>query len=300
MANAAPSREAFTPDPESALPPRLVRPGDLLGEWEADAQAAHEARRTGQARGPVTGLPRLDLELGGAFAPGLHVAHGQPGAGKTAFALQTATSSGTPALYVTAEMSPLELLRRHTARVTSTFLGRLKSGELTPDASLALARQAVAAAPGLMIADATQAHAGTSWLRMAARVAKGDSPYLLIVVDSVHSWAEAAPDVADEYVGLNAGLASLQSLAAQLDCAILAIAERNRASMKGGLSAGAGSRKFEYRGETVLDLERDPDAREDAGGEVPVVIKFAKNRNGAAGRKVELRFHGALQRFREA
>jgi replicative DNA helicase len=296
---AAPTREAFTPDPESAPLPRIVRLGDLLSEWEADARAAHRARLTGQARGPVTGLPRLDQELGGALAPGVHVAHGQPGAGKTAFALQAATSSGTPALYVTAEMSPLELLRRHTARVTNTFLGRLKSGELSPEASLALARQAAAAAPDLVIADATQAYASPAWLRMAARAAKGESPHLLIVVDSVHSWAEAAAGVEDEYTRLNAALATLQTLAAQLDCAILAIAERNRASMKGGLSAGAGSRKFEYRGETVLDLERDPDAREDAAGEVAVAVKFAKNRNGAAGRKVELRFHGALQRFRE-
>src|SRR5690349_126228 len=130
MAQAAPSREDIHTDPEHTPLPRIVRLGDLLGEWEADAHAAYAARVSGQARGPVTGLLRLDQELGGALTPGVHIAHGQPGAGKTAFALQAATRCDCPCLYVTAEMSPLELLRRIAARVTETFLGRLKSGEL--------------------------------------------------------------------------------------------------------------------------------------------------------------------------
>lgn len=49
-------------------------------------------------------------------------------------------------------MRPLELLRRVTARVTGTYLGRLKSGELDPPTSLRLARQWVAAAPRVVIA----------------------------------------------------------------------------------------------------------------------------------------------------
>ena len=43
-------------------------------------------------------------------------------------------------------------------------------------------------------------------------------------------------------------------------------------------------------------MEKPPDA----GGEVPVFLTVSKNRNGTAGRKVPLMFHGALQEFREA
>jgi hypothetical protein len=43
-------------------------------------------------------------------------------------------------------MAPLELFRRHTARVTSAFLGRLKSGEFDPAYSVGLAKKAAAAA----------------------------------------------------------------------------------------------------------------------------------------------------------
>ena len=67
----------------------------------------------------------------------------------------------------------------------------------------------------------------------------------------------------------------------------------------GGLSAGAGTRKIEYGAETVIDLSAEKDVQPDAAGEIPVVLTLAKNRNGAPGRKLYLRFHGPLQRFRE-
>jgi replicative DNA helicase len=290
-----------TPDTPSENAPRLARLGDLLGEWEADARAANEARVTQTPRGAVTGLGALDRELGGALVPGTHILHAGPGVGKTAFALQAAASCGCPALYVTCEMSRLELFRRHVARVTSTYLGRLKSGELLPADSLTLAKRGAAAAPRLTIADATTAPASPMWIRAAAEATRDTAEHFLLVVDSVHSWADAIAEGAPEYEALNAGLAALRQLASGLGCAVLTIAERNRASMtSGGLSAGAGTRKIEYGAETVLELSRKEDAIADAGGEVDIALKIAKNRNGSPGGKLSLKFQGALQRFREA
>ena len=241
--------------PGALAAPRLMQLSQLLGEWEADAQAAFDARVNGIARGPITGLVKLDAFLGGLLSPGLHIVHGSAGVGKTAFALQVATSCGCPALYVTCEMRPLELFGSITARVTNTFLGRLKSGELAPADSLALARQACATAPGLALADATQAFAEVNWLQTAAQAARGEARHVLLVVDSLHSWSEGASDVLTEYDALNAAIAALRALAGTLGCPVLAIAERNRMSMKtGGLSASAGSRKFEYGAETVIGL----------------------------------------------
>jgi replicative DNA helicase len=68
----------------------------------------------------------------------------------------------------------------------------------------------------------------------------------------------------------------------------------------GGLSAGAGTRKLEYAAETVIELQREADAKENAYREIPITLKIAKNRHGAPGPKVELLFNGALQQFREA
>ena len=154
--------------------PHLFRLGELLGEWENDARAAHDARVKGIARGPVTGITAIDREMGGALCPGVHIVHGQPGAGKTAFTLQVATSCGCPCLYVTCEMAPLELLRRHTARVTRTFLGRLKNGELTPLDSLLLARRACTEAPLLAMCDATRSYASPRWMLDAALATRGE------------------------------------------------------------------------------------------------------------------------------
>jgi replicative DNA helicase len=280
--------------------PRALRLADLLGELASEAERRNEARRTGKAWGPVTGFPKLDAEFGGALPSGLHVIHGGPGVGKTALGLQIAASSGVPALYVSAEMNPVELLRRHTARVSKTSLGRLKSGEMPPTEVIQKANEAAAEALLLTILDATTAYASPAFLSEIAEVVRGDSPDLLIVLDSVHSWAEGSGAEVSEYELLAGAITALRTLASRLNCPLLAIAERNRAGMKeGGLHAAAGGRGFEYKGESVWSLEANQDA-ENASGEVPVTLSLAKNRHGCRGAKVELSFHGALQRFKEA
>jgi replicative DNA helicase len=290
--------EPMQPPPDA---PRLARLCDLLDLYLAEAEAAHAAYAGGRPRGPTTGLRARDGELGGALEPGLHAVHAGPAAGKTALCLQAAAECPFPALYVSCEMSPVELLRWVIARATATPLGRLRGGELPPDRAAALAERAVAAAPRLVLADATRAFAAPEWLREAAEAVRGAAGGLLLVVDSLHSWADAAPGEAPEYERLNAGLAALRALSGVLACPILVIAERNRAGMRaGGMSAGAGTRKIEYGASSVLELDRDPDAPADAAGEVPVTLVLSKNRAGSAGRRIPLRFHGAFQRFREA
>ena len=281
--------------------PIPIRLGDLLEAWQEDAEAANEAYRTGAARGPITAFPKLDEALGGCLAPGLHILHGVPGSGKTAFALQVAATCGCPAVFVTCEMAPLELLRRLAARETSTYLGRFKSGELTPAESLEKARRAAAAAPDFWFLDATVCYPYRADIEAVATAARGDGRYVLIVVDSVHSWAQGAPGELTEYESLNAHLQMLNDLALALNAPVLAVAERNRQSMnKGGMSAGAGTRKLEYEAGTVMDLDKDKDATEDPiTREVPIKLKIAKNRNGATGKPIPLRFHGALQTFNE-
>ncbi len=289
--------------PKSAEPTaRLCRLSDVLGDLRRDADAAYEARVSGNPRGAISGLASLDRELSGAFAPGVHFIHGNAGTGKTAFCLQVAADARCPALFVTCEMSPVELLRRHTARITSTFLGRLKSGEMRGEDAERLALQACEAAPDLAFADATTGPASPAYIFDCAQIVKRDTPHLLIVVDSLHSWAQGtAPDGANEYEALNAGVSGLQRLASRLGCAVLVVSERNRDSMKsGGINAGAGTRKIEYGAETVIDLERDTKQAEDGGGEVEIKLTLAKNRHGTAGKPMALRFNGALQRFTEA
>jgi replicative DNA helicase len=289
--------ENSTPEKETA---RLMLLGDVLGDVRRDADAAHEARLSGQPRGAISGLATLDRELSGAFAPGVHFIHGNAGAGKTAFALQMAADCQSPAMFVTCEMAPAELLRRHTARATGTYLGRLKSGEISGADAEALALRAIEAAPDLAFVDATRAPAPLAFLYDSAQIVKRDAKHLLIVIDSLHSWAQGVSEGLPEYEALNAGVSDLQRLAARLGCAFLIVSERNRASMKdGGTNAGAGTRKIEYSAETVLDLDKDPDAQTDGAGEENRTLRISKNRHGAAGKPIVLKWHGALQKFRE-
>lgn len=287
--------------PAGADVPRLIHLGALLEELVADAESAHNAYTTRTPRGPVTGIGALDRELGDVLVPGTHILHAGPGAGKTALVLQIAATCGYPSMFVSCEMSPLELLRRHMARVTGTSLSRLKSGELEVPEVLELAQEACAAAPKLAILDATCTFASAEWIRRTAEAVRGDLPHLLIVLDSLHSWADGVPTEADEYARLGAATGSLRTLAGVLNVPILVVAERNRTSMRtGGMSAGAGSRKIEYGAESVWELDRKDDQRIPGGlSEYPVILTISKNRNGSAGMKIELMFHGALQRFGE-
>src|SRR5690242_18354845 len=85
--------------------PRLARLGDLLADFEAESRLAHEAYTSGRPQGPVSGFQKLDAELGGRFQSGVHVIHGGPGVGKTAFLLQLGASNPFPCLLVTCEMA---------------------------------------------------------------------------------------------------------------------------------------------------------------------------------------------------
>ena len=69
--------------------------GDLLPALIADNDAALDALRTGQPRGPCTGIAPLDEALGGFFEAGLHTIQANAGAGKTALALQIASDCGS-------------------------------------------------------------------------------------------------------------------------------------------------------------------------------------------------------------
>ena len=316
-ANEDTTTEAVTATP--ATPPdvaRLLPLGKLAELWAAEAEAARAARLAGRPRGPVTGFPTLDAELGGYLRPGLHFVHGEPGTGKTAWAFQVAAQCGTPAVFVSCELHPLALVRRLVARLTATFQGRLEDGEKTPDAMLELFARAVDACPQLALVDATRAHV-EAWQADA-----GEAPGLrelagywreshgaasvLVVVDSLHTWAAASPRAmgATEYEYVNAGLAELARLAAELAAPVLVVAERNRMSMRdAGQSSAKGSARIEYAAESIVSLNRETDAegewRPDAAGEYHLYAKLVKNRDGRTGPKVRMRFHGGLARLRE-
>lgn len=270
----------------------------LAEEADLVAVRAEAARLAGRQLGPTTGLAGLDAAVGGYLAPGLHVVLGSPGAGKTAYVLQTAGSCGAPALYVTAEMGPVELFRRVTARVNGTFLGRLRSGELEAAVRAQYFQAAVAACPQLWVMDATEIPAHLDQIAEEIAHIRGDEAPLLII-DSLHEWAEAvAPDGTSEYEALNWALRAVRDFARREEVAVLVVAERNRASMNGRLNAAAGTRKFEYGAHSVIDLQPHEG---NVPGQWPAVIDLTlhKNRSGSPGHTLLLEFDGRTQTYTE-
>ncbi|BCM94529.1 hypothetical protein IAD21_06436 (plasmid) [Abditibacteriota bacterium] len=284
--------------PNSQAQPRFFACSSLIGDIVTEATAAHESRRTGELRGPITGIKELDQKFGGFLPNGYSIVLGNTGAGKTALVMQIAATCGFPALYVTTEMTSAELFRRQIARHSSTFLGRLKSGEMEPRDVEALALSTAKAMPRLAFLDATTAPASAAFIRECAQRVKGDAKTLLLVIDSLHTWTRGSAPGLNEYEALNQNLLALQHLCHQLECPALALCEQNRAAIAGGggVNSGAGSRSIEYGAEIVFDLQAGKEIGAD--GEKEITLHLAKNRHGAAGVPVKLSFNGALQRFK--
>lgn len=279
---------------------------DLIADLRADADAAFSARETGRPRGPVSGMPALDELIGGALAPGIHVLQGAPGCGKSALALQIAACCQFPCLFVSAEMGPLELFRRLISRHTDIFLNRLKTGELEPAAVERLAIDTARACADLAIFDATRGGGDLLAIEAAVAALTGRSGQCLVVIDSLHQWAAGltAATGATEYDGLGAALSALTAIATSTGSPVLTIAHRNRQGQRGGggLHAAKGHGGIEYAAESVIDLNLDESQKFEviAGADRLVNLTLEKNRHGAAGASLTLRFSPRLQRFEVA
>jgi replicative DNA helicase len=280
---------------------RMVLARDLVDELVAENELAVEARRTGKSRGPLTGLKQLDQALGGFLADGVHVLQSSPGGGKSALALQMAANCGFPSLYVSAEMPILELFRRLIARETKTFLGRLKSGELSNSEITNLAKSAVEKTPYLAFLDAASGYVKPETLveKTEILLSKTKTNKALVVLDSLQYWAKSL-DSGSEYEQISLGIRALSMVSASLSLPIIAISHRSRVGNKeGGLHASKGSGDVEYLAESVIELTRDKDSKVDASGKVTVTISIHKNRHGEVGRIIPLEFSGRLQLFTE-
>jgi len=280
--------------------PSITPLDKVVAEWSALAAEAHAAFVAGNPLGPRPPLERLSRVIGGQWPRAPIVLHAQPGVGKTSFALQSATEAGCPTLFVTAEMRPVDLLQRLTARLTETPLSDLKSGKMPAAEVTDLARRAASMAGNVCILDATQGGAPPHRLQVRVREVRGGASHCLVIVDSLHSLAFSVYPELPEYEALNVVLAALVELTIVEPCSVLAIVERNRANMtEGGLSAGAGSRKIEYSASLILELHSNTSDRPDADGKLPVSLHITKNRDGPSGIKLPLYFYGALQMFCE-
>ncbi|MCC6446849.1 MAG: ATP-binding protein [Armatimonadetes bacterium] len=275
--------------------PRLV--DDIASALLAEEMAARESRVMKIPRGVIAGFPSLDDELGGYLTPGLHILMGTPGAGKTAFALQLAAQCGFPCLYASAEMRPIELLRRVIARVTETHIGYLRGGELAESVLNDLIARTSAACPMLALHDATSPGADTIREATARLQERFESRHALIVLDSLTDWvargAGGKSGATEECAVIEEALTELKQVARQLVCPLLVLAHWNR------LRGDEGMRRVKYTLEYISESLWSLEPTLHADGITGMKLSLLKNRHGASGRSLDFTFEGGFQRFYE-
>jgi len=304
----------------------------LSGQAWADVAAKsftrkRQAREDGRRLGPTSGIAQLDASMDGECLPvGVTVITGGPGSGKTALALQAAVQNKNicPVLYVSAEMGTDVVFHRLVANLTDTYIYKF-SGKLSEQEYHEIVAQALPDMSHILHIKDRNEFITVDALRATAIAQKGDHEFMLIVIDSFHSWAIADVTKEEERELFERLLRELGALAEELNASIMLIAEQNRASAQvAGLSSAAGTRKFEYCAELVINLERHhPDEEEETDRGKPrgkksqkptytravtgnpenrraVRLGVWKNRHGASDFYIETEFIGQKMRFEEA
>ena len=282
--------------------PHVWTVSDMQKQYERRAADQWETVTAGRALRMSWGCERLD-EITEGIPQGIVTIHGSPGVGKTSFALTVAAQCHAPALYLTTEMTPLELWRRLVAQTTSTPMRELLRATLTEDEEAKLNVRTVERCGMVNFVDASVQHVGVPFLedQMRSLRTAAASRHALLVLDSLSTWVDGMrmDTEVSEYNAISEGVTKLRDLANELQISVILIAERNRASMKdGGLSSVAGSRRVEYGSDLVIALDVNADASDPHGVSKAIDLRILKNRNGYTS-SLTYNFVGSLMQWAE-
>lgn len=251
---------------------------------EAMQQVEDEGKH-GTAPGWPTGLTRVDGLTRGWQKGQLTLVAARPSVGKTQFAgfcVREILNAEEPVLFVTAEMSPLQLTRRLLALEAGVDLLRMQDRDWPQ-----LARAVGAMAHWRLTLDGHSTTPGMIRLE-AERVKRTEGSLALIAVDYVQLFHG---DGRAENRNLDVGAVGrgLQRLALDLDVPVLALSQLSRDVEKGGtprkprLSDLRDSGELEQAADLVAFLHAREDEDDVIHGRRRVDFLLAKNRHGRKG-----------------
>jgi replicative DNA helicase len=254
----------------------------------------------GPARYPRTGFRRLDDYIGG-WRPGkITVLCGSPGAGKSAFALQTslyAAAGCWDCLLFSAEMAALELGERGLSMVARVDLRSVASNsdEFTGWNHLARTCSSMDRVP-LQIADG---EITIPRIQSEVRRALAKGPLGLVVVDYIQliSAVRQRGDTLDQAIGT---LTKQLKLIAMMGTHVLAISSLNRRAEDGPptLNSLRDSGAIAFHADTVIALHHKQAEFENPNDTRDINALVLKNRGGPMG-KFRLRFVPQFSTFEE-
>ena len=296
------NRDALQAACEAAIAPQTVQEQLTL----EDEFLAYLGRRGGAAV-MSTGIAGLDKALDGGLHAGLTVLGAVSSMGKTSLMLQmadTLAAAGRNVLFITIEMSRMELIAKSAVRGTKERARPLLDGKLPEEKVRGLIsayRQKTGGRVELWEPDAPLTPAFLDE-KVSAFCAQHESPVLFL--DYLQLVAPARVGMTEKQTA-DAAVAMLKQLARRYDMPVVAASSLNReayrpGSAEPGLSAFKESGSVEYSADLLLVLKYRTDAdRENKTAPRHLALTILKNRFGATGESVPLDYEPEKELFRD-
>ena len=296
------NRDALQAACEAAIAPQTVQEQLTL----EDEFLAYLGRRGGAAV-MSTGIAGLDKALDGGLHAGLTVLGAVSSMGKTSLMLQmadTLAAAGKNVLFITIEMSRMELIAKSAVRGTKERARPLLDGKLPEEKVRGLIsayRQKTGGRVELWEPDAPLTPAFLDE-KVSAFCAQHESPVLFL--DYLQLVAPARAGMTEKQTA-DGAVAMLKQLARRYDMPVIAASSLNReayrpGSAEPGLSAFKESGSVEYSADLLLVLKYRTDVdRENKTAPRHLALTILKNRFGATGESIPLDYEPEKELFRD-
>ena len=245
--------------------------------------------------GVDTGFEGLDKMMGGLHNSELVILAARPSMGKTAFAMNIAENVSLhqrrPVLFVSLEMSSIELADRLLCSVAEVDSRRLRNGTISMDDKKRLVDTAAQISDSPLFVDDSPSRSVTEIAAAARRIKRNKGELGLIVIDYLQLIQPDDPrDPRQEQVAKMAR--RLKGLARELEVPLLCLAQLNRQAESSGdhrpkLSHLRESGAIEQDADVVMFVHREEyymsagDDRESVAGLAEIIV--SKQRNGPVG-----------------
>lgn len=296
------NRDALQAACEAAIAPQGVQQQPTL----EDEFLAYLDRR-GWAAVMSTGIAGLDKALDGGLHAGLTVLGAVSSMGKTSLMLQmadTLAAAGRNVLFITIEMSRMELIAKSAVRGTRERARPLLDGKLPEEKVRGLIsayRKKTGGRVELWEPDALLTPAFLDE-KVSAFCEQHENPVLFL--DYLQLVAPARAGMTEKQTA-DAAVAMIKQLARRYDMPVIAASSLNReayrpGSAEPGLSAFKESGSVEYSADLLLVLKYRTDAdRENKTAPRHLALTILKNRFGATGESIPLDYEPEKELFRD-
>ena len=263
--------------------------------------------RRGDAAGMSTGIPGLDKALDGGLHAGLTVLGAVSSMGKTSLMLQiadTLAAEGRNVLFITIEMSRMELIAKSAVRGTQERARPLLDGRLPEEKVRGLISAYQKKTGGRVELWEPGAPLTPAFLdeKVSAFCEQHESPVLFL--DYLQLVAPAREGMTEKQTA-DAAVAMIKQLARRYDLPVMAASSLNReayrpGSAEPGLSAFKESGSVEYSADLLLLLKYRTEAdKELKAGPRRLALTILKNRFGATGESITLDYEPEKELFRD-